>query len=394
MAGFLRVKMWIAAGFAALLFFVVPAAAQVFQSKANTAYMIDADTGTILFSKDPDIQIPPASLAKIMTMEVVFHALKEGRIKLSDQFKVSEHAWRKGGAPSGTSTMFAALNSMVSVENLIRGVVIQSANDGCIVLAEGMAGSEEKFAELMNERARALGLRRSVFRNSTGLPAEGQMTTMREMATLGLHLAREYPDLYRLYAEPEFTWNGILQRNRNPLLSLGINADGLQAGFTEGTGFAIVGSVAKDGRRVVAALSGMANDKERSDEARRMLEWGMRAFEKSDIFADGEVVGEASVYGGERSGVPLAAKGAISILVPAQNRERLIARIVYEGPLVAPVEKGVRVGELRIWIGDSLSQATPLFTSEAVPLGSIPQRALDAIGELMVGWLRKPVAEE
>lgn len=364
------------------------ARAQLFETRAGQAFMVDADTGTVLFSKDPDKLIPPASLAKLMTMEVVFHALKNGRLRMDDTFLVSENAWRKGGASSGGSTMFAVLKSTIRLEDLIQGVIVQSANDGCIIIAEGMAGSEENFAQLMTERARQIGLSKSVFKNSTGLPAEGQVVTVRELAQLALHIWREYPDYYRYYSQPNFTWNKITQSNRNPLLSMDIGADGMKTGFTVESGYAIVGSVSREGKRVFAAMSGMATERERAEEARKLLDWGLRAFQRTELFADGEVVGEAQVYGGEKSGVALKAKGPVAIFVPITNRDRLIARIVYEGPVVAPVEEGMRVGSLKVWIGDTLSQETPLYTAEAVSLGALHQRALDAIGELMVGWLR------
>lgn len=200
------------------------ASAQMFETRAGQAFMVDAETGTILFSKDADKLVPPASLAKLMTMEVVFHNLKTGQNTLDDMFHVSENAWRTGGTNSGGSTMFAKLNSQIRLEDLIQGVVIQSANDGCIVIAEGMAGSEENFAALMNERARAIGLEKSVFKNSTGLPAEGQLVTMRELAQLAMHIWREYPDRYGYYSQRDFTWNKIKQRNRNPLLAMDIGS--------------------------------------------------------------------------------------------------------------------------------------------------------------------------
>jgi len=372
----------------ALFILSTPARAQLFETRAGQAFMIDADTGTVLFSKDPDKPIPPASLAKLMTMEVTFNAIKSGRYTLDDRFAVSEHAWRTGGAPSGGSTMFAELKSTIRLEDLIQGVVVQSANDGCIIIAEGMAGSEENFATLMTERARELGLKTSVFKNSTGLPAEGQAVTVRELAQLALHIWREYPEFYKYYSQREFTWNKITQKNRNPLLAMEIGADGMKTGFTEGSGYAIVGTVNRNGRRVFAAMSGMASERERGEEARKLLDWGVTSFQRNEIFKQDEVIAEAQVYGGEKSGVALKAKGPVAILVPITNRDRLIARIVYEGPLVAPVEPGVRVGSLKVWIGDTLSQETPLYTAEAVGLGSLHQRALDAIGELMIGWLR------
>ena len=374
--------------FAAFVVACLPAQAQLFETKAAHAYMIDADTGSVLFSKDPDALMPPASLGKLMTMEMAFNAVKSGRLRLDDTFTVSEHAWRTGGAPSGTSTMFAKLKSTIRLEDLIRGVIVQAANDGCIVIAEGMAGSEENFAHQMTERARQIGLEKSTFVNATGLPADGQQTTVRELVTLARHLWRDYPDLYRYYGEKEFTWNKIRQLNRNPLLSMDIGSDGLAVGASEQDGFGIVGSAAQGGRRVFAALSGLKDDKERAEEARKLIEWGLRSFEKSEVFADGETVGEAEVFGGQKSGVALKAKGPVELFLPITNRDKITARIVYQGPLAAPVEQGQPVGELKVWIGDTLSQQVPLYAAESVTIGSLPQRALDAAKQLLVGWLR------
>lgn len=284
--------------------------------------------------------------------------------------------------------MFAALNSSIRLGDLIQGVVVQSANDGCIVIAEGMAGSEENFAAMMTERARALGLKTSVLKNSTGLPAEGQVMTARELTQLAVHIWREYPEFYKYYSQREFTWNNITQRNRNPLLPLDIGADGMKTGFTEESGYAIVGAVSRNGRRVFATLSGMKSERERAEEARKLLDWGIAGFERNEIFARDEVVGQAQVYGGEKSSVALKAEGPVAFLAPNGNRERMIARIVYEGPVVAPVEAGTKVGSLKVWIGSSLSQETPLYAAETVGVGPLHRRALDAIGELLVGWLR------
>lgn len=374
--------------FAILLILVLPGQAQLFETRAEQAFVIDAETGTVLYSKDADTLIPPASLAKLMTMEVVFHALKTGRLGMDDEFLVSENAWRTGGAPSGTSTMFAAIKSSLRLEDLIQGVIVQSANDGCIIIAEGMAGSEENFAQLMTERARRIGLSTSVFKNSTGLPAEGQVVSVRELALLAHHIWREYPEYYRYYSQSEFTWNKIRQTNRNPLLRMDIGADGLKTGYTSESGYAIVGSVERQGRRLFAALSGLPSENARAEEARRILDWGMRAFEKREIFASDEVVGAANLYGGEKGSVALKAKAPVAIFVPITNRDRLVARIVYDGPLRAPVEEGMPVGTLKVWIGDTLSQETPLYTAESVGTGSLHSRALDAIGELLVGWMR------
>ncbi|RWP41069.1 MAG: D-alanyl-D-alanine carboxypeptidase [Mesorhizobium sp.] len=375
-------------GFGLLLLSLAPATAQLFETKAAQAFMIDAETGTVLFSKDADRPIQPASLAKLMTMEVVFNAIKSGRVTLDDTYVVSENAWRTGGAPSGTSTMFAQLKSTIRLQDLIQGVTVHAANDGCIIIAEGFAGSEANFATEMTERARQIGLEKSTFVNATGLPADGQQTTVRELALLALHIWREYPDLYRYYGQKDFTWNKITQRNRNPLLAMDIGADGLAMGRSEASGFGIVGSVSQGGRRVIAAMSGLASDRERAEEARKLLDWGLRSFEKTEIFAKDEVVGEAQVFGGAKSGVALKAKAPVVIFLPIANRDKLTARIVYEGPVAAPVEEGQPVGALRVWIGDTLSQETPLFAAETVGVGSLPQRALDAAKELAVGWLR------
>lgn len=370
-----------------LLGLAVPAAAQLFETRAQQALLLDANTGTVLFSKDADKQIPPASLAKLMTMEVVFNALKSGRLTMDDEFLVSENAWRTGGAVSGGSTMFAELNSSIRLEDLIKGVIVQSANDGCIIIAEGMAGSEENFARLMTDRGRKIGLENSVFRNSTGLPDPGQKVTMRDLARLALHIQTEYPDYYRFYAEREFTWNNILQRNRNPLLAMNIGADGLKTGFTEESGYAIVGSVKRDGRRLIVAMSGLPDERARAEEARKMLDWGVRAFETYEIFKKDEIIGNVRLYGGEQMTMPVTVKEDLEILLPITERDRMKARVVYTGPVMAPVEKGAEVATLKIWIGDDLSQETPLYAAQDIAKGPIHRQAFDALTELLLGWL-------
>ncbi|TCD13157.1 D-alanyl-D-alanine carboxypeptidase family protein [Oricola cellulosilytica] len=360
--------------------------AQLFETRAQQAVLLDANTGTVLYTKNADDTVPPASLAKMMTMEVVFNALKSGRLNMDDEFLVSEYAWRTGGAVSGGSTMFAELNSSIRLEDLIKGVIVQSANDGCIIIAEGMAGSEDNFARLMTERARNIGLEKSVFKNSTGLPAEGQVVTMRELAKLANYLQREYPDLYKLYSLREFTWNKITQRNRNPLLAMGIGADGVKTGFTEESGYAIVGSVKRDGRRLIAALSGMTDERTRAEEARKILDWGVRAFESYELFKKDELIGNVRLYGGEMLTVPVTVREDLEILLPITERDRMKARVVYQGPVKAPVRAGDQIAALKIWIGDDLSQETPLYAAESVGKGPIHRQALDAMSELVLGW--------
>ncbi|MCO5065918.1 MAG: D-alanyl-D-alanine carboxypeptidase [Rhizobiaceae bacterium] len=384
----MRSRSIVSAALVLLLALAFPAYAQLFETKAQQAFMIDAESGTVLISKNADQPAPPASLAKLMTMEVVFDAIANGKATLNNTYKVSEYAWRTGGAPSRTSTMFAALKSEIRLEDLIQGVIVQSANDGCIIIAEGMAGSEPAFVTRMNERARALGMSRSVFVNSTGLPAEGQVVTMRELVLLASHIWRDYPQFYKYYSQPEFTWNKITQRNRNPLLALGIGADGLGTGYTEESGYAFVGSAQRDGRRLFVALGGLASEKERAEEARRIVEWGMSAFDRAPLFAADAVVGQAKVFGGDKATVPLKAKGAISIFLPQENRGKVIARVVYHGPIKAPIAKGTPVGSLKVWIGNEVAQETPLFAGEDVGKGTLSQRARSAVEELAVGWLR------
>jgi serine-type D-Ala-D-Ala carboxypeptidase (penicillin-binding protein 5/6) len=363
-------------------------AQELFATKAKQAFLMDAETGTILFEKLADAPIPPASLAKLMTMELVFRSIRTGEHSLNDMIHISENAWRTGGSGSGGSTMFAKLDSDIRLDDLIHAVIIQSANDACIAIAEAFSGSEDVFAKAMTARAKAIGLANSEFRNSTGLPAAGQHVTMRDLANLARHIWNEYPDFYPIYSQREFEWNKIKQRNRNPLLAMDIGADGMKTGFTEESGYAIVGSSMRNGRRLFMALSGMATERERAEEGRKMLEWGMRAFEKRDLFKEGEPVGEASVFGGAKSSVPLVAKGIMAIFVPVASRDQLKARIVYQGPLVAPIEQGAEVGKLRVFIGERLMQERPVFAGEAVAIGNLRRRAEDALYELMTGWFR------
>ncbi len=362
--------------------------AQLFETKAKTAFMIDAQTGTVLFEKDADTPIPPASLAKLMTTEIVFHAIKTGSRTMGDTFNVSENAWRTGGASSGGSTMFAKLGSVIPLQDLIRAVIIQSANDACIIIAEGFAGSEDSFATLMNDRAKELGLTKSIFKNSTGLPAVGQQVTMRELALLAKHIWQEYPELYKIFAEPDFTWNKILQRNRNPLLAMDIGADGMKTGFTEETGYAIVGSAQRNGMRVFVAMSGMASERERAEESRKLLDWGATAFTRVSIYAKNEPMGDASVFGGAASSVAIGAPEDVAVLIPTANKDKLKARISYIGPISAPIEKGQRIGTLKVYVGEALSQETPLFALNDVPAGTLFQRATSALTELATGWIR------
>jgi D-alanyl-D-alanine carboxypeptidase (penicillin-binding protein 5/6) len=357
-----------------------------FQVSAPHAILIDAESGSILFEKNADDLVFPASLAKLMTAEVVFNELRQGNIKRDQEFLISENAWRKGGAPSHTSSMFAAINSRVSVGDLLKGAVIQSGNDACIALAEGVSGNENAFAEKMTARARELGLTKSVFTNATGLPDPGLKVTTRELAKLAQHIIRTYPEFYPIYGETEFTWNKIRQVNRNPLLVTG--ADGLKTGYTKDAGYGIVGSAVQNGLRLIVVITGAKTAKDRADDARKLIEWGFRNFEARVLFAEGQPVGEAKVFGGQKGYVPLMGPGAIRLMVPRGVNEKIIARVVYTGPVPAPVERGRRIATLKVWRNDNVSLEVPLSAAEPVAKGNISQRAFDAVTELVIGLFR------
>jgi D-alanyl-D-alanine carboxypeptidase (penicillin-binding protein 5/6) len=355
---------------------------------APHAILIDAEYGAVLFERDSDKLIFPASLGKLMTVEYVFHELTEGRIKLTDEFMVSENAWRKGGAPSHGSTMYAALNSRVSVGDLIHGMIVQSGNDACIVLAEGIAGNEAEFAAKLTQRAREIGLTKSVFTNSNGLPDPDEKVTTRELGLLARHIIRNYPEYYAIFGEREFTWNKIRQQNRNPLLTMGIGADGLKTGFTKDAGYGLVGSTVQNGLRLVVVVNGLKTAKDRADEAKKLLEWGFRSFEQRVLFAEGQTIGAAKVYGGAQGRVTLVAAGPVRVMLPKSGAEKLIARIVYTGPVPAPIEQGQRIGAIKVWRNDNVILEMPLKAAESVGKGNMPQRAFDAVTEMMVMLFR------
>ena len=355
---------------------------------APHAILLDAENGAVLYERDPDKLIFPASLAKLMTAEYVFHELKEGRVKLTDEYPVSENAWRKGGAPSHGSTMFAAIHSKIPVNDLLHGMIVQSGNDACIVLAEALAGNEEDFAAKLTQRAREIGLAKSVFTNSNGLPDPGTKVTTRELGMLARHIILEYPEFYKIFGKPDFTWNKIRQPNRNPLLGMLEGADGLKTGFTSDAGYGLVGSAVQGGLRLIVVINGAKSPKERADEAKKLLEWGFRSFEQRTLFAEGQILGSAKVYGGASGSVPLQAPGLVKIMVPKSGGEKLIARIAYRGPVPAPVAQGETVALLKVWRDDKLVLQMPLRAAENVGKGSMPGRALDAVTEMVIALFR------
>ncbi len=358
------------------------------QTSAPHAILVEAETGSVLFEKGADALVAPASLAKLMTVDVVFEQLELGNIKLTDTFVVSENAWRKGGAMSSGSTMYAALHSRVKVEDLLKGVIIQSANDGCIILAEGIAGNEASFVRMMNDRARELGLTKSTFTNAEGLPDPKMRVTARELAMVARHIVNAYPEYYKWFAEREFTWNKIKQQNRNPLLGTVEGADGMKTGFTNEAGYNLAASATRNGLRLVVVVTGLKNAKERADEAKKLLEYGFREFDSRILFAENQIIAEAKVYGGAQGKVPVTARQQIKLMVPRTVSERISAKMVYVGPVRAPVREGQPIGHLLVSRGDTKVLEVPLQATESIPVGSATQRAFDAASELVVNVFR------
>jgi serine-type D-Ala-D-Ala carboxypeptidase (penicillin-binding protein 5/6) len=359
-----------------------------FDGDAPTAILMEASSGSVLFEKNADELRAPSSMMKLMTVEMVFHAIRQGEVKLTDEYHVSENAWRKGGAPAGGSTMFAAIHSKISVDDLLHGAIIQSGNDACMVLAEGMAGSERAFAEFMTKRARELGMTRSTFANSNGLPDPDNKMTVRELAMLARHIIRTYPEFYKLFGEKEFTWNKIRQQNRNPLLNSLEGADGLKTGYTREGGYGIVGSAVQNGTRLIVVLNGLEDPEDRASEAKKMIEWGFRNFEARALFAAQQPIGYAKVFGGESRSVKLVSPKPIEVMVHKNSNDKLIARIIYSGPVRAPIETGQEIGIVRVWRAGNIAMETPVYAGESVGVGSTMRRAIDGASELVIGAFR------
>ena len=363
------------------------------QINAGAAILLDFDSDSILYEKNADAPVEPASLAKLMTLEYLFNEIKQGRVKLTDTFTISENAWRKGGAPSHGSTMFAAIHSKVDVSDLIQGIIVDSANDACIAVAEALAGNEAAFGQMLTKRAHDIGLQNSTFTNATGLSDPGMRVSVRDMAELARHIIIAYPDLYPMFAQRDFTWDNIHQQNRNPLLGMGISADGLKTGETKEAGFNLVGSAVADNQRLIVVVAGAKSDKERADEAHKLLDYGFHDFKSRVLFAEGQTIGYAKAFGGDRSYVPLLGPGLIRVMVPRDNSEPLRARIVYDGPIPAPIAKGQPLATLKVWRGDNLALEAPLQAADDVGKGSMTQRAMDGATELIIGLLRAGVAK-
>jgi D-alanyl-D-alanine carboxypeptidase (penicillin-binding protein 5/6) len=363
-----------------------------YETDAPTAILIEANSGSVLFEKNADELRAPSSMMKLMTVEVVFNAIKKGEIKLTDEYVISENTWRKGGAPAGGSTMFAAIHSRISVDDLLHGAIIQSGNDSCMALAEGIAGGESAFAERMTARARKLGMTRSTFANSNGLPDPGNKMTVRELSMLARHIILTYPDFYKLFGEREFTWNKIRQFNRNPLLATMEGADGLKTGYTKEGGYGMVGSAVQNGTRLIVVVNGLPSSEERAAAAKKLLEWGFRNFEVRTLFAAKQPIGYAKVFGGTSGSVQVAASEPVQVMVQKNGNDKLLARIVYTGPVRAPIAEGQPIGVIRVWRGKEVAVETPIHAVEAVGVGSTMRRAMDGALELVIGAVRSGAA--
>lgn len=378
----------LAALLAAITFPAITLAQQPVGVTAPHVVLMDMKSGSILFSRGAEEPLYPASIAKLMTLAVVFNDLKTGKLTLDTEFPVSAHAWRTGGAPSGTSTMFAAVRSRIRVEDLIIGTAVVSANDGAIILAEGISGSEQAFAVRMNARAAELGLTTARFRNPTGFHHPDQRISARDLAKLAAHIIRDHPDYYKYFAVPEITWSKIKQSNRNPLLGSSLGVDGLKTGFVKESGYGFVASAVQNGQRLIVVVHGTKSEKDRVEDARRLLDWGFRSFSERLLFSGQNPVAQASVFGGAKGSVPLVGGSDIHILSLQGVNERFTARVYYEGPLRAPIVKGAEVAKLRVYRGDQIALEAPLYAAEDVAPGGLFGRAFDASYEFVGGLIR------
>lgn len=359
-----------------------------FTAQAKQAILMEADTGAVLYQHRANELMPPASMSKLMTLAVIFKAITDGQLKREDEVLMSVNAWRKGGAPSGTSAMMVPVGTKASVEELLQGIIVESGNDAAMALAEHLAGSEDLFAAQMTEQARGLGLKSSTFKNATGLYHPDHLTTAKDLAVLARHIIRTYPSFYTMFAQREFKYRSHRFINRNPLLSLDIGVDGLKTGFIKESGYGIVASAKQGGRRLIAVLNGLQTAAARQEEARRLLEWGFRSFTDFRLFDEGEVVGRARVWGGDRFYLPLTGDGHVSVLLPRTAAgQRLKAEIVYNRPLKAPIKKGDSVAILRITSSSNSTSEVPLYAAEDVAAAGAMRRGLDTLAYMAFRWI-------
>lgn len=358
-AGF--VSVCAAAAFAWTVAATTDAQAAVVETVAPQAILIDLATGSVLMEKDSDQIIEPASMSKLMLIYMLFERLADGGLTMDDTLPVSETAWRMGG-----SKMFVGVNTRVTVSDLLRGIIVQSGNDACIVVAEALASSELAFAQMMTERGIELGLRNSVFKNSTGWPADGHVMTAADIARLAERIIRDFPQYYSMFAETSFTYNEIRQSNRNPLLYSYAGADGLKTGHTESAGYGLVGSATRNGRRLVLVVTGLENEQQRAREAERLLDWGFREFANYALFRAGEVVADAPLWLGDTATVPLVIQNDLTLTMSRAARRQMTVTAEYQGPIPAPIQSGQQVATLVIEAPDTETIRLPLYAGADV----------------------------
>jgi D-alanyl-D-alanine carboxypeptidase (penicillin-binding protein 5/6) len=359
-----------------------------YKTKAKQAILIDVSSNAVLFERNADELMSPASMSKLMTLAVVFRLVKLGQLQLDEPFTVSENAWRKGGAPSRTSAMFVPVNTSEPLEMLIRGIIVQSGNDAAIAIAEGLAGSETAFAKIMTTEAKRIGLKNSTFKNATGLYHPEHLTTARDLAKLARYLIEEYPEFYPWFSEREFRYRKHRFRNRNPLLDVELGVDGLKTGFISQAGYGVVASAQQDGRRLIAVINGLEDRNARRNEGRRLIDWGFKGFSQFKLFASGDVVGQARIWGGTQFFVPLTGKGPLTVMLPRfPVNQKLKAEIVYQGPLKPPVIEGAQIASLRVTSSTGTINEVPLYAAETVETGGVVRRGLDSAFHLAFSWL-------
>lgn len=368
---------------AALAAICMAASASAFETNARAAYVADLTTGTVLLAKNADEPLPPASMSKLMTLYVAFEALRDGRLSLDERLPVSQHAMSYGG-----STMFLDTTDRVRVEELLRGIIVLSGNDACAVLAEALSpdGTEAGFARYMTQRAQALGMTNSIFKNASGWPAEGHVMSMRDLALLSRHIIEDFPEFYPMFAEREFRFDGRAPsniQNRNPLLGLGIGADGLKTGHTQEAGYGLVGSAVQGDRRVIFAITGLDSASQRARESEAIVNWAFRQFARKTVLRAGEVVAQAPVWMGEARQVGLAPAKDVETLLPVLDSERLAAEVVYTGPIKAPLDKGDQLAELVLSPEGLPETRVPLVATDSVAQGGFVTRLRMVAGRLL-----------
>lgn len=332
-------------------------------TNANHALLMDAQSGEVLWQKDAFTPMPPASMSKLMTIELLFQRIKDGRIKLTDTFPVSERAWRERSG----SEMFVRVGDRISAQDLIRGIVIQSGNDACVVVAEALGGTVEGFVSMMNARAKELSLKQSHFVNPDGLPdPPGQVMSAFDLAKLARHIIYDFPSLYHYFGEKDFVWSNIHQPNRNPLLFNTPGADGLKTGHIDASGYGLVGSAIRDGRRIIVVANGLASEKERADEGARLIEIGFREFRRYVLFKPGDGISDAAVFGGGEPSVTLTVNEPVNVTLQVDSRPAMKVSVHYAAPLRAPIAQGQRVGTLMVTAPDFPGMTVPLYASRDV----------------------------